>query len=366
MPSIVKLLPWLIGSLSGTFFNDATSSQVVLQDGRSGHINASASSMSPDDAPWYLARLNQADALDQDEVFKRAENLDWPFTRNDGWGTGVLVYVIDSGVRRTHEQFARANDPNGKVQPGFRIQSLGGGSGDTDLDGHGTGVAAIIAGKNTGVAKSATIIPIKISNEVDAEKEIPETTAHVTEGIRMALAHFVQQKATNSALKAVINISWVIRRDDAASAAIRDAVKADMHVVIAAGNDHANQPDGPRFDKERVAPSGQITVSGTLPDDSWWFNCGKCVDLVAPSTLLWTATSFLEGKGQSDNLYRYQEGTSFATPMVSGVIAAILSSTPDYISPADMKQRLLRDFTVAKVIAVPEDSPNKLLQAPRA
>ena len=87
-------------------------------------------------------------------------NADSSYSRRY-FGAGVTVGVMDTGVRTTHRELS-GNVVAGRdfVFPGTPI---------TDPDGHGTAVAAVIAGKRDsvgmhGVAPSARIMPLKIGD----------------------------------------------------------------------------------------------------------------------------------------------------------------------------------------------------------
>ena len=102
------------------------------------------------DANWGLDRIDQT-----------ASTLDNHF-RYASTGSGVDIYVLDTGIRRTHTEFT------GRVAAGYWVPSITVSSvahtlTSTDDDcGHGTHVAGIAAGSTTGVAKAATIVPVKI------------------------------------------------------------------------------------------------------------------------------------------------------------------------------------------------------------
>jgi subtilisin family serine protease len=66
----------------------------------------------------------------------------------------VHVYVIDTGVRTSHVQFLN--------RTGLGYASLDDGNGVRDCHGHGTHVAGTIAGALYGVARGATIHPVRV------------------------------------------------------------------------------------------------------------------------------------------------------------------------------------------------------------
>jgi subtilisin family serine protease len=96
-------------------------------------------------------------------------------------GTGITVYVVDSGVNKFHQEFAGS----GRVQPGFNATSDLMPADDPCIGfaipanpsfpfeaelynnevfggGHGTSVASALGGRRTGIAKNVTIVPVKV------------------------------------------------------------------------------------------------------------------------------------------------------------------------------------------------------------
>lgn len=71
-------------------------------------------------------------------------------------GAGVDIYIIDTGIRRSHSEFAPALT---RVATGYFTPGLGS---TDDGCGHGTHVAGIAAGATYGVAKAARIIPVRV------------------------------------------------------------------------------------------------------------------------------------------------------------------------------------------------------------
>ncbi|MBB6566270.1 type VII secretion-associated serine protease mycosin [Kribbella sandramycini] len=254
----------------------------------------------------------------------------WPFST----GAGVTVGVVDSGVDRDHPQLRR----RGKVLTGRDFYHQGKLPGSYDCVSHGTGIAGIIAADRhaglgfSGVAPGARILPVKVSErEADntgRTEVIPPSI--LANGIRYAVDHGAR----------VLNLSIAGSRDDKpVRDAIAYAVRRDVVVVAAAGNQQANSAGPLRSypaDYPGVIGVGAIDVNGARMDAS---QIGRYVDLVAPGDSVLTSTRIAG--------HAYQSGTSFAAGYVSGTAALVRSAWPT-MPAAEVIKRLLATATPAR------------------
>ena len=74
----------------------------------------------------------------------------------NGAGAGVTAYIVDSGIRADHVEFG------GRVRSGFTTVFDGLGTGD--CVGHGTHVAGTVGGQTFGVAKSVSLVAVRVLN----------------------------------------------------------------------------------------------------------------------------------------------------------------------------------------------------------
>ena len=88
-----------------------------------------------------------------DRIDQRSLPLNGSYV-NGGTGAGVNVYVMDTGILATHADFG------GRVTVGF--SSIDDGRGSSDCNGHGTHVAGVVGGLLFGVAKSSTLVPVRV------------------------------------------------------------------------------------------------------------------------------------------------------------------------------------------------------------
>ncbi len=238
-------------------------------------------------APWDLDRLDQS-----------APGPDGDY-HPTGDGSGVTAYVIDTGIRLSHHEF------EGRATSGF--DAVDGGSAD-DCNGHGTHVAGTIGGKTYGVAKAVQLVAVRVLG-CDGSG----TTAGVIAGIDWVTTNH------RPGTPAVANMSLGGGISTALDQAVRRSISDGVTYAVAAGNDGA---DACLSSPARVA--GAITVGATDRNDTRpaWSNLGRCVDLFAPGAGITSAGA------TGDTAKKVLDGTSMATPHVTGAAALYLQQHP--------------------------------------
>ena len=295
-----------------------------------------------------ILKLNPTVSLiEKDQVFKSnattQTNATWGLDRSDqrnlplnstynadGNAQGVPVYVVDTGVLASHQDFT------GRVKAGYTAVSDG--NGTTDCNGHGTHVAGTIAGTKYGIAKSASIIPVRV---LDCNGS--GTTSTVIAGLDWV--------ASQNPKNAVVNLSLGGGTSTALDDAINRVVNKDIVVVVAAGNNNA---DACNYSPSRVPAA--ITVGATTNQDQRanYSNYGKCLDVFAPGSNI-TSDWY-----SSNTATATASGTSMASPHVAG-LAAILRAIYTGENVPQITNRILNKATTNKVTDSQTGSPNRLL-----
>ena len=320
-----------------------------------------------------VARLERCGDRSADALLWHLDRIDQIGSRLDGWvdrgngGAGSIIYVMDTGVRASHGEFAASHgsrvmagyDTTGSVSIGRSRCTSGNKATEpcyADLDelaasSHGTGVASIAAGRNVGVAPQATVVSIRVMNERGLA-----TTRTYLEGLEAIVRHAWDPTSPN-VRTAVVNISgWVLERLNGTYAphvVSYTAVQQKMRDMIS-GVDAQGRPDaeGKRFLFVVAAnnidggcgPSGYIdrfpatlgqkmagliTVGGmTANNTAWSGTCRGGVEVLAPAQSIFSATITAddEYRGRRPNL---RSGTSFAAPIIAGIAARLLADRPD-------------------------------------
>jgi len=224
-------------------------------------------------------------------------------------GAGVTIYVLDTGIRKTHRQFGTRAD---YIANGLGGNFVGDAAVDAaDCHGHGTHVAATAAGSGYGVAKAAQI---RAGRVVDCTGN--GTTSMVISAMDWIIGNGTKPAVVNMSL-GYGNVQSV--RDMAAR-----LFAAGYVVVAAAGNgDFAGTPQDACLQSPAGAPNA-ITVGATTSADaeSSFSNYGQCVDILAPGSNIISAWI------GSDSAKATKSGTSMATPHVAGVAAQYLRTNP--------------------------------------
>ena len=236
-------------------------------------------------------------------------------------GAGITVAVIDSGVDAT------SPDLFGQVLPGVGFAEASGTDGRTDFDaedGHGTGMAGLIAGRGIGrmqvlgVAPASKVLPVSLG--------VKNRDPDLANGIRWAADHGAQ----------VLNLS--LGRAGPAPTQVAEAVRYAMgrDVVVVASTGNAEQAGRAVVDIASI--SGVVAVSGADKEAHAWAgsSVGPATVLAAPAVdLISPVPRKVDPLG-----YTLSNGTSDAAAIVSGTAALVRSRFP-HMDAANVINRLI-------------------------
>ncbi|MFJ1777542.1 S8 family peptidase [Streptomyces anulatus] len=271
-------------------------------------------------APWGLDRIDQPNLP-----------LNGTFTYPDSAGVDTTVYVLDTGVRITHQDIV------GRASNGYDF--VDNDNVAQDGNGHGTHVATTAAGTVYGVAKKAKIVAVRVLNNSGSG-----TTAGVIAGVDWITANHVASS--------VANVSLGGGPSTTLDNAVRRSIASGVTYSIAAGNSNAPASG---FSPARVETA--LTVGATTRTDAraTYSNHGPLVDLFAPGS------DITAGWATSDTATYTGNGTSFAAPHVAGAAAVYLTNHPGS-SPAAVGTALVNGATSNVLTGIGTGSPNKLLR----
>jgi subtilisin family serine protease len=271
-------------------------------------------------ATWGLDRIDQ-----------RALPLSTTYTYTST-GTGVTAYVIDTGIRKTHNEFG------GRAVHGADTTTPLGLTSD-DCNGHGTHVAGTIGGAVYGVAKNVRLVAVRVLDCAGVG-----LTSSVIAGVDWVTGNHQAGQA------AVANMSLGGGKSAALEQAVANSIADGVTYAVAAGNETEDACTG--------SPSGlpaAITVGATTMTDARasFSDFGSCVDLFAPGEDI-TSSYFLTNSSTAT-----LSGTSMASPHAAGVAALYLQGTPT-ATPQQVRDALF-GLTTKGIVTDARSANNHLL-----
>ena len=247
-------------------------------------------------------------------------------------GAGVSVYVFDSGINSSHEEFT------GRIEPGFNV--INDAYGTEDCSGHGSHTASLIGGTTYGVAKQVKLIPVRVLNCRSGNS----SSATLYTAINWVIEHH------QTGVPAIINLSVGMSKSIAFNEAAQALIADGLIVVGAAGNQNRDACLYSPASEPSVISVGGIDRAALRASYS---NYGSCVDIFAPGSDLVGAWF-----GSTD-IYRSSSGTSNAAPIVSGIVALMLEDNPS-LTQSQVKERLKTNATRDVLFNIGSGSQNLL------
>lgn len=342
-----KVVPQLMGPTAHVIHKVFQGAVVKLNATAAAALakNPQVSSVTPDtvvkasgtelNAPWDLDMLDGPTG-----------GLDGSYTYpNDGGG--VTVYVIDSGIQRTHTQFSSAT-----IGAGYDF--VDNDTDPSDCAGHGTAVSSLVDGNTFGAAKGVTLVPLRV---LDCSG-----SGSASDVIR-AVDWIASTRAAGA--PAVANLSLGGTAPSGTSdldTALQGLINSGVSVVAAAGNGDGagNGLDACTEDPARLPDAITVAAVDQNHVEPTWSNYGSCVDLYAPGV-----NDTVALMGSTNTSWGTGSGTSFSTPLTSATVALILHDHPTW-TPDQVRAELLGQSLTGLVTGpggTAARSPNELLHA---
>jgi len=307
--------------------------------------------------PWALVRMSHEGPVGSitDDGFA----LNGTFTApNDG--SGVNVYVIDTGIRITHHQFGNRASVAADTTGGNGI----------DCNGHGTEMASMIGGHSSvsgepslGVATGVTLYSVR-SNVGPPPCGGVGNDAELINGINWVAQNAIKPAVGNMSFES--NTVGNTMYNTAADAASANGVT----MVAAAGNDSSELGTNTNAGQRPACPAiaqTVITAGASNSGEAMYVasNYGARIDVFAPGSRV-PGAAIVDANGQpSDSAITPAPavaGTSASAAYVSGVAAVYLHDHPSGTAslPSIVKQTIMSNANICTHESIDDHSCTKV------
>ncbi|KAJ8041092.1 Cuticle-degrading serine protease [Holothuria leucospilota] len=250
-----------------------------------------------------------------------------------GTGSGVSVYVLDTGINANH------NDFGGRASTSSSMDFHSNPNNGVDCHGHGTHCAGTVGGSSYGVAKSVTLYGVRVLGCFGSG-----SNSGIVNGM-----DYVGGRSGSRVASMSLGGGASITTDNAVTNLYNDGVP----VIVAAGNENQDACNVSPARASRVA----YTVGATDSSDAIasFSNWGTCVDIFAPGVSIRSASH------SSNTGSTTMSGTSMACPHVAGAAAIERASTSSVSSIYSALTNNASSGKISGLTLSKSSSPNLLL-----
>jgi len=245
-------------------------------------------------------------------------------------GEGVLIAIIDNGFDVTHE------DLKDNIVLTYNIANKTSNVSNEGISTHGSAIAGIMVASSNDVGSIGVAPKSKI---VLIQDSLLSSDADIIEAF-----DYAQRSGAR-----VVNCSWGTNAvSDVVASKIRELYDSGIVVVFASGNDGLSLDRASISDESELAWVLGVGSSSEFNTKSSYSSYGRSIDILAPSGeymgIVATDDYGIYQIGDKERLlddgYTFFSGTSASAPVVSGIVALMLSVNPN-LTPEQVREIII-------------------------